>query len=85
MPPRRVEVVRQRLDVSGKIFDAFDLMLREKDGAEFGKIQPFIRSVLDAAEIEVKCVDVNVGFHRRVPKKQGPLPEERPRALLRKQ
>ena len=41
--------------------------------------------MLDAAIIEVERVNVYVGFHWRGLKKQGPLPQERPRALLLKQ
>jgi hypothetical protein len=82
---RRIGIGRQSSDVSGKIFDAFDLVLGQEDGAKFREIQPLMRGVLYAAEIEIERVDIDIGLHRRVPKKQGPLPEERPRALLRKQ
>ena len=74
LPPRRVGVVRQRLDVSGKIFDAFDLMLREKNGAEFGMIQPTISRVFDAAKIQVKCARRKRRFSSTRPKKARAAP-----------
>ena len=82
---RSIRAARQRLNVSGKIFDPFDLVVRQEDGAKLREIQPLIRGVLYAAGVEIERVDIGIGLHRRVPKKQGPLPQERPRALLPKQ
>src|SRR5262245_3368800 len=82
---RGIGIARQRPDVSGKVFDPFDLVLGQENGAEPREIQPLIWGVLYAAEIEIERVDIDKSLHRRVPKKQGPLPEERPRALLLEQ
>ncbi len=82
---RGVRVVGKRFDPGGEVLDSLYAVLRKQDGTEFGEVKPFIRGILDAAKIEVERVNVYVGFHWRVLKKQGPLQQERPRALLLKQ
>ena len=68
-----------------KVLDSLDLMLRQQDAAKPRQVQPLVRGVLYAAEVEVERVNVHVSFHWRAPKKQEPSPKERLRALLWKQ
>jgi hypothetical protein len=60
-------------------------MLGQQNPTELRDVEPFVRGTLYAAEIEVERVNVHVGPHWRVLKKQEPSPEERPRALLANQ
>ncbi len=79
---RGVWVVGKRFDSGSKVLNPLYSVLRKQDGTEFGEVKPLVRSIFDAAEIEVERVNVYIGFHWRVLKKQEPFPKERPRALL---
>ena len=79
---RGVRVVGKRFYPGSEVLNPLYAVLRKQDGTDFGEVKQVIRGILDAAEIEVERVNVYVGFHWRVLKKQGPLPQERPRALL---
>ena len=78
-------VVWERFDVCGEVLDPRDLMPGQENTTELREIEPLVGSTLYAAEIEVERVNVNKGLHCRAPKKQEPLPKERPRALLENQ
>ena len=65
-----------------KILDPLDLMLRQQDGAKFRQVKPLVGGALYATEVKVERVNVHIGFHCRVLKKQEPPPKERLRALL---
>ena len=68
-----------------KVLDSLDLMLRQQDAAKPGQVKPLIGGAFDATEVEVERVNVHVGSHWHVLKKQEPPPKERLRALLVKQ
>ena len=65
-----------------KVLDSLDLMLRQQDAAKPGQVKPLIGGAFDATEVEVERVNVHVGSHWHVLKKQEPPPKERLRALL---
>ena len=49
---------------SSEVTDAVDSVALEEQSAHLSQVQPLVRSMADATEIEVEAINVDVGDHR---------------------